>query len=182
MARVTVEDCLGNVANRFELVLVAAKRARQLAHGQEAQLAWENDKPTVMALREIADGLVGPSILEEKPEPEEELAELVEDGVAGLRYRYEFVDQDGFDESVEPARQPARRQLQHVGEVAHAHPLVVGLAEVHEHLIVAEREPGRREVALDGGDQVGLDLDERAPGRHLAGVEPPRVGRHGASD
>lgn len=82
MARVTVEDCLGNVANRFELVLVAAKRARQLAHGQEAQLAWENDKPTVMALREIADGLVGPSILEEQPEPEEELAELVEDAMA----------------------------------------------------------------------------------------------------
>lgn len=71
MARITVEDCLENVANRFELVLVASKRARQLANGQDPQLPWENDKPTVMALREIAEGIVGPSILTEKPEAEE---------------------------------------------------------------------------------------------------------------
>lgn len=56
MARVTVEDCLGNVANRFELVLVASKRARQIANGAEPFVAWENDKPTVVALREIAEG------------------------------------------------------------------------------------------------------------------------------
>lgn len=65
MARVTVEDCLTNMENRFQLVLVATKRARQLANGSEAMLPWENDKPTVLALREIADGLVGPSILDE---------------------------------------------------------------------------------------------------------------------
>ena len=82
MARVTVEDCLDNVANRFELVLVASKRARQLSNGQEAQLPWENDKPTVMALREIADGLVTPAILDEKPEPAEDLAEMVEEAMA----------------------------------------------------------------------------------------------------
>lgn len=58
MARVTVEDCLDNVDNRFELVLLATKRARQLANGQDALVDWENDKPTVVALREIADGLV----------------------------------------------------------------------------------------------------------------------------
>lgn len=63
MARVTVEDCLDNVDNRFELVLVAAKRARQLARGSEPFLAWENDKPTVMALREVADGHVTNAIL-----------------------------------------------------------------------------------------------------------------------
>ncbi len=69
MARVTVEDCLENVDNRFQLVLVASKRARQLANGAPTELAWENDKPTVMALREIAEGLVTPEILEErKPE------------------------------------------------------------------------------------------------------------------
>ncbi len=67
MARVTVEDCLENVDNRFELVLVASKRARQLANGGEASLEWENDKPTVMALREIAEGNVNASILIEKP-------------------------------------------------------------------------------------------------------------------
>lgn len=82
MARVTVEDCLDNVANRFELVLVASKRARQLSNGQEAQLPWENDKPTVMALREIAENLVTPAILDEKPAPEEDLADLVEDAMA----------------------------------------------------------------------------------------------------
>ena len=68
MARVTVEDCLENVDNRFELVMVASKRARQLAtEGKDPMVPVENDKPTVLALREIADGLVGPAILTEKP-------------------------------------------------------------------------------------------------------------------
>lgn len=65
MARITVEDCLDNVDNRFQLVLVATKRARQLAHGRHSELEWGNDKPTVLALREIAAGLVGPAILDE---------------------------------------------------------------------------------------------------------------------
>ncbi|MDF1677928.1 MAG: DNA-directed RNA polymerase subunit omega [Legionellaceae bacterium] len=66
MARVTVEDCLEHVENRFELVMVAAKRARQIAiHGAQPMVEWENDKPTVVALREVSDGLVGPAILEE---------------------------------------------------------------------------------------------------------------------
>ncbi len=70
MARVTVEDCLGAVDNRFELVLVASKRARQLARGTaESLLPWENDKPTVMALREIAAGHVTRDILKMKDEP-----------------------------------------------------------------------------------------------------------------
>lgn len=56
MARITVEDCLDHVDNRFDLVLLATKRARQLANGVAPTLNWENDKPTVMALREIADG------------------------------------------------------------------------------------------------------------------------------
>lgn len=71
MARVTVEDCLTNLDNRFELVLVASKRARQLATGgKEATLPWENDKPTVMALREIAAGNVTRAILTEVQEEE----------------------------------------------------------------------------------------------------------------
>lgn len=81
MARVTVEDCLENVANRFELVMVASKRARQLATGGKDPLVEEeSDKPTVIALREIADGLVGPEILtrESELEAEEELAEVME--------------------------------------------------------------------------------------------------------
>ena len=56
MARVTVEDCLKHVKNRFELVILSAKRARQLMHGKEPMVEWDNDKPTVVALREIAAG------------------------------------------------------------------------------------------------------------------------------
>lgn len=57
MARVTVEDCLEHTASRFELVTKAAKRARDIALGAEPLLDPKNDKPTVIALREIADGL-----------------------------------------------------------------------------------------------------------------------------
>ena len=55
MARVTVEDCLDKIHNQFELTLVAAKRARQLARGAEAQIPWGNHKSTVVSLREIAE-------------------------------------------------------------------------------------------------------------------------------
>tara|TARA_E500000178_G_C16569915_1_gene551215 strand:+ start:63 stop:269 length:207 start_codon:yes stop_codon:yes gene_type:complete len=66
MARVTVEDCLDQVDNRFQLVIVAAKRARQLTFsGEDPFVSWDNDKATVVALREIADGFVGKSILTE---------------------------------------------------------------------------------------------------------------------
>ena len=84
MARITVEDCLHNIDNIFEMVLVAAKRARRVAHGAEPMVDLENDKPTVVALREIAEGLVTPSILEEIEEPATEdllQTELLEDVV-----------------------------------------------------------------------------------------------------
>ncbi|MCZ6828765.1 MAG: DNA-directed RNA polymerase subunit omega [Gammaproteobacteria bacterium] len=81
MARVTVEDCLEHVANRFELVMVASKRARQLATGGKDPLVdEESDKPTVIALREIAEGLITPDILtrEEEVDADEELMEAME--------------------------------------------------------------------------------------------------------
>lgn len=65
MARVTVEDCLDKVDNRFQLVLMASKRARQLAMGMEPLVPWENDKPTVVALREIAADKINRSILDD---------------------------------------------------------------------------------------------------------------------
>ena len=68
MARITVEDCLQNEPNLFNLVLLAAKRARRLANGAEATVEWENDKPTVVALREIAAGNITVEMLRE-PEP-----------------------------------------------------------------------------------------------------------------
>lgn len=70
MARTTVEDCLENVDNRFQLVLVAARRAREIAMGDDPMVERDNDKPTVIALREIAEGLVDASILEKKIKPE----------------------------------------------------------------------------------------------------------------
>ena len=64
MARVTVEDCLDNVENRFDLVLVATRRARQLVNGKQPLVEWENDKPAVVALREIAEGLITTTIMD----------------------------------------------------------------------------------------------------------------------
>jgi DNA-directed RNA polymerase subunit omega len=69
MARITVEDCLDNVDNRFQLVLVATRRARQLINGAEPCVPRENDKPTVIALREIAEGYVTNAILDEEAPP-----------------------------------------------------------------------------------------------------------------
>lgn len=65
MARITVEDCLENVDNRFELVLTASRRARQISLGAEPRVPRENDKPTVIALREISEGLIGREVLDE---------------------------------------------------------------------------------------------------------------------
>jgi DNA-directed RNA polymerase subunit omega len=69
MARITVEDCVDNIDNIFEMVLVAAKRARRIAHGAEPLVDRANDKPTVLALREIAAGHVTPAILDEIEQP-----------------------------------------------------------------------------------------------------------------
>ena len=65
MARITVEDCLEHVENRFDLVLLASRRARQIAQGAEPLVAPENDKPTVLALREIAENLITASSMDE---------------------------------------------------------------------------------------------------------------------
>ncbi len=71
MARVTVEDCLNNVDNLFELVLLASARARRLANGAPPAVPTDNDKVTVIALREIAEGRVTPEMLiEPEPTPE----------------------------------------------------------------------------------------------------------------
>jgi DNA-directed RNA polymerase subunit omega len=82
MARITVEDCLDHVDNRFELVMVGSKRARQIAtEGRPALVPEENDKPTVIALREIEEGLVTADILNE------------------VRQDYEIVDADAEEDT-----------------------------------------------------------------------------------
>ena len=65
MARITVEDCLEHIENRFDLVLLAARRARQISQGADPLVPPENDKPTVIALREIAENLINASSMDE---------------------------------------------------------------------------------------------------------------------
>jgi len=70
MARLTIEDCLEKVGNRFDLLILAAKRARDLARrSDKSQLPWDNDKPEVLALREIAAGLIGMDYLDAHKKP-----------------------------------------------------------------------------------------------------------------
>jgi len=70
MARITVEDCLDKVDNRFQLVMISSKRARQIqTGGKDPLVPIDNDKPTVLALREIAEGLVDASILTARSAP-----------------------------------------------------------------------------------------------------------------
>lgn len=84
MARITVEDCLQSVDNLFQLVLLASQRARRLANGAEATVVVENDKPTVLALREIAAGNITPEMLQE-PEPRPEPMMPEPEAEAGFR-------------------------------------------------------------------------------------------------
>ena len=84
MARITVEDCLENVDNRFELVMVSSKRSRQIqTGGKDPLVTLDNDKPTVLALREIAEGLIDASILIAKP-PSVELEELADEAAEAV--------------------------------------------------------------------------------------------------
>ncbi|EFS4063755.1 DNA-directed RNA polymerase subunit omega [Escherichia coli] len=80
MARVTVQDAVEKIGNRFDLVLVAARRARQMqVGGKDPLVPEENDKTTVIALREIEEGLINNQILdvrERQEQPEQEAAEL----------------------------------------------------------------------------------------------------------
>lgn len=78
MARVTIEDCLENVENRFELVLLAARRARQISEGADPLVDVDNDKPTVIALREIADNLISSEAMDDM-DTKRELEEIASD-------------------------------------------------------------------------------------------------------
>ena len=104
MARITVEDCLDNVENRFELVLLASKRARQLqTGGKEPLVSVDSDKPAVLSLREIAANLITPSNIEElaaDPETDDtaDLAALIKE----MDLNSTIVPEDD-DEDDEPA-------------------------------------------------------------------------------
>ncbi len=82
MARITVEDCLDHVDNRFDLVLLATRRARQLAGGAEPLLPWQNDRPTVMALREIAAKVLSAESIATPEQQEADTAKSLERALA----------------------------------------------------------------------------------------------------
>jgi DNA-directed RNA polymerase subunit omega len=85
MARITVEDCLDKVDNRFQLVMISSKRARQLqTGGKEPFVSEDNDKPTVIALREIAEGFVDSSILNARSAPAREIPDAELDATAAM--------------------------------------------------------------------------------------------------
>ncbi len=84
MARLTVEDCLENVDNRYDLVILAARRARKIVFGSEPLVKEENDKPTVLALREIADGLVTSENIDKIDKSEDLLDDL--EGEEGINF------------------------------------------------------------------------------------------------
>ena len=120
MARITVEDCLEMVENRFHLVRVASKRARQLMNGKESTIDWDNDKATVVALREIAEGNITEEILNEQPiinegeerfdnkEVEEEIGALLNENTDQVPK--DLAEQDSLQASEELSAQEASEE------------------------------------------------------------------------
>ena len=126
MARITVEDCLERVDNRFHLVRVASKRARQLMNGKEPTIEWDNDKATVVALREISEDKVNPETLRESiiqrmqrhveiDEPEEDDLTLLDAGAkaseGGIELTTEGIDKASQELLRQKAEQKAAEEL-----------------------------------------------------------------------
>ncbi len=109
MARITVEDCLDNVENRFDLVMIASKRARQLqTGGKDALVSEDNDKPTVVALREIAEGLVNSSILTNtRQEETKDSLEAVEAAAAAVAKSNDISIEEAMDAVLIPEESEA---------------------------------------------------------------------------
>jgi DNA-directed RNA polymerase subunit omega len=141
MARVTVEDCIDKVENRFDLVLLASHRARMVSAGQQITIERDNDKNPVVALREIAETTVTPEDLREElihtlqkytevDEPEPEAVPLIPSAMAGTGAGTDSDDKDvGMDRMTEeellaglqglqpPPEQPAEPEVDEEGEV-----------------------------------------------------------------
>lgn len=123
MARVTVEDCLKNVSNRFELVMIASKRARQIATGGKEPLVKEDgDKPTVLALREIEENLINADILLEAERAEQALREELQETGVSMDFIADSTETE-TDEDAEPVEaaapeesEPADTQNESEGE------------------------------------------------------------------
>lgn len=132
MARVTVEDCVDKVPNRFELVLMASNRARQIVAGEPLTIERDNDKDPVVALREIADETVQPedlseSIIEglqrhvevEEPEDDDMALLMAREGLTSIPQetpRAEAALSEGADSAAESDAQPAEKTPQQILE------------------------------------------------------------------
>ncbi len=136
MARVTVEDCVQKVPSRFELVLLAAQRAREISSGAPLTIDRDNDKDPVVALREIADGTITP----------EELRE------ARIRSMQRYVERDEPEED-ELSLEFAGRQLSAVHEELTAD----NLQKVFSDMVGDEVEA---EMNIDGADDLDADGDD----------------------
>ncbi len=149
MARITVEDCLEKVENRFQLVLIATKRARQLASGAEPLVARDNDKNTVIALREIAEGLVTAEILDEDDTP------IVSDPFAGVNPYPDDVDLEQSEDLED-------------GDIQEDAP-EIGQAQA------ADGEPGAQAEQLAQSDaEDEPQMSAEAPSESDADSEPPQ--------
>lgn len=102
MARITVEDCLDKIDNRFDMTLIAAERARQIAMGAEPLVPFDSDKPTVIALREISEGLMNREVLDEI-EAAAKAADLAAAAEAEARRAAERKEAEGVAEEAAPA-------------------------------------------------------------------------------
>ncbi len=136
MARVTVEDCVQKVPSRFELVLLAAQRAREISSGAPLTIERDNDKDPVVALREIADGTITPDELRE----------------ARIRTMQRYVERDEPEED-ELSLEFAGRQLSAVHEELTAD----NLQKVFSDIVGDEVE---QEMNIDGADGLDADGDE----------------------
>lgn len=120
MARVTVEDCIEKVENRFDLVLMAAHRARTISSGAQITVSRDNDKNPVVALREIGDGAISPEDLHEElihslqkyvevDEPEEHIAPVIEGATEDDSVTFDTMSEDELLRSIESLAPPERR-------------------------------------------------------------------------
>src|SRR3569623_2007090 len=168
MARVTVEDCLDNVDTRIPLVLITTRRARQLAKGSaQPGLPWENDKPTVMALREIAEGLVDASILDQVPLDEPVHVEMTEADRGDL----EPAQVEDVRRACDFAADAHAGQQRASGEPYVQHPIAVAriLAEMrmdHEsimaailHDVIEDTPTAKEQIATQFGTEVAELVD-----------------------
>jgi len=151
MARITVEDCLENVENRFELVLVAARRTRQLQLGHDPLVPEDRDKHTVIALREIAEGLVTSEILKEvEVDTRQELEEVFAPG-----------DGEASETPGEAVAGAVDSDAQDSNEVEISSEDLAALADLIESAPVAQALEAASDEETHDADNTGDDAEEK---------------------